>query len=101
LRWKKSDAEISAQRPQYVPRLFHIISKMLTDAGLIESRREGQGVYYSSIPSRLKAFMAYLRSLSAKERPQLIGVPDAMPGRPKKIKKSRRTVLEAMRAGLR
>jgi ArsR family transcriptional regulator, arsenate/arsenite/antimonite-responsive transcriptional repressor len=37
--------------------------KVLASAGLIESRREGQGVYYRAVPERLKAYLRYLRKL--------------------------------------
>lgn len=37
--------------------------KVLSDAGLIESRREGQGVYYRAIPERLEAYIKYLRKI--------------------------------------
>ena len=41
--------------------------KVLADAGLIESRREGQGVYYRTVPERLKAYLKYLRKLERTE----------------------------------
>ena len=41
--------------------------KVLADAGLIESRREGQGVYYRAVPERLKAYLKYLRKLERTE----------------------------------
>ena len=37
--------------------------KVLSHAGLIESRREGQGVYYRSVPGMLEAYLKYLREL--------------------------------------
>jgi len=37
--------------------------KVLASAGLIESRREGQGVYYRTVPERLNAYLRYLRKL--------------------------------------
>ena len=37
--------------------------KVLASTGLIESRREGQGVYYRTVPERLKAYLRYLRKL--------------------------------------
>jgi DNA-binding transcriptional ArsR family regulator len=40
---------------------------VLSDAGLIESRREGQGVYYRAIPGKLKAYLKYLRKLEMTE----------------------------------
>jgi ArsR family transcriptional regulator len=41
--------------------------KVLSDAGLIEFRREGQGVYYRAIPGKLKAYLKYLRKLEMTE----------------------------------
>ena len=40
--------------------------KVLSAAGLIESRREGQGVYYRSISQTLTAFLRYLRRLKTR-----------------------------------
>lgn len=37
--------------------------KVLSDAGLIESRREGPSVYYKSIPERLEAYIKYMRKI--------------------------------------
>jgi ArsR family transcriptional regulator, arsenate/arsenite/antimonite-responsive transcriptional repressor len=42
--------------------------RMLAEAGLIESRREGQGVYYRWVPSKLEAYLKYLRKLAQKSR---------------------------------
>lgn len=38
--------------------------KVLSDAGLIESRREGQGVYYRAVPERLRAYLSYLHNMA-------------------------------------
>jgi ArsR family transcriptional regulator len=37
--------------------------KVLSEAGLVESRRDGQCVYYRWIPRRLEAYLRYLRQL--------------------------------------
>jgi DNA-binding transcriptional ArsR family regulator len=36
---------------------------VLSDAGLIESRREGRGVYYRAIRERLEGYIKYLRKI--------------------------------------
>jgi ArsR family transcriptional regulator, arsenate/arsenite/antimonite-responsive transcriptional repressor len=41
--------------------------KVLSAACLIESRREGQAVYYRSIPQTLAAFLRYLRRLKTRK----------------------------------
>jgi ArsR family transcriptional regulator, arsenate/arsenite/antimonite-responsive transcriptional repressor len=40
--------------------------RMLAEAGLIESRREGQGVYYRWVPSKLDAYLKYFRKNAQK-----------------------------------
>ncbi len=42
--------------------------KVLSDAGLIQSRREGQGVYYRTVPERLKAYLKFLKRLELSEQ---------------------------------
>ena len=44
--------------------------KMLAETGLIESHRKGQGLYYRWIPSKLEAYLKYLRKLAQKSRPR-------------------------------
>ena len=39
--------------------------KVLSESGLIESRREGQGVYYRTVPNILRAYWRYLRMLES------------------------------------
>jgi len=41
--------------------------KVLAEAGLIRSRSKGQGVYYSTVPERLNAYLKYLRTLKRTE----------------------------------
>lgn len=41
--------------------------KVLSDAGLIQSRREGQGVYYRTVPERLRAYLKFLKRLGLSE----------------------------------
>jgi len=38
--------------------------KVLTEAGLITSRKEGLNVFYKSVPERSAAFQQYLRNLT-------------------------------------
>ncbi|MEG9433447.1 helix-turn-helix transcriptional regulator [Terriglobus sp. ADX1] len=40
--------------------------KVLTDLGLITSRKEGLNVYYRSVPEKFSAYLAYLQSLNRK-----------------------------------
>jgi DNA-binding transcriptional ArsR family regulator len=42
--------------------------KVLSDSCLIESRREGQAVYYRTVPNGLRAYLKVLRTLERKER---------------------------------
>jgi ArsR family transcriptional regulator, arsenate/arsenite/antimonite-responsive transcriptional repressor len=49
--------------------------KVLSDAGLIISRREGQGVYYRAVPERLRAYLKYLRRMARADQPLHHGSP--------------------------
>lgn len=40
--------------------------KVLTDLGLITSRKEGLNVYYRSIPEKFSSYLAYLQNLNRK-----------------------------------
>lgn len=40
--------------------------KILTDLGLITSRKEGLNVYYRAVPETFASYLQYLTSLSAK-----------------------------------
>ncbi len=42
--------------------------RVLSGSGLIESRREGQGVYYRAVSNVLRAYVNYLRTLERKRR---------------------------------
>lgn len=42
--------------------------KVLSGSGLIESRREGQGVYYRAVSNVLRAYVNYLRTLERKRQ---------------------------------
>ncbi|HEY0262884.1 MAG TPA: metalloregulator ArsR/SmtB family transcription factor [Granulicella sp.] len=42
--------------------------KVLSDLGLITSRKEGLNVYYRAIPERLTAYVQYLSGLAADRR---------------------------------
>jgi ArsR family transcriptional regulator, arsenate/arsenite/antimonite-responsive transcriptional repressor len=55
--------------------------KVLSDAGLIISRREGQGVYYRAVPKRLKSYLTYLRRMARAEQPLQRGSPASPPHR--------------------
>jgi ArsR family transcriptional regulator, arsenate/arsenite/antimonite-responsive transcriptional repressor len=59
--------DICLDTPVRAPTVSHHL-KVLTDAGLIISRREGQGVYYRAVPERLKAYLKYLRKMARAEQ---------------------------------
>lgn len=40
--------------------------KVLTDVGLVSSRKEGLNVYYRSIPAKFAAYLQYLAGLNEK-----------------------------------
>lgn len=40
--------------------------KILTDLGLVTSRKEGLNVYYRAVPERFSAYLRYLASLNSK-----------------------------------
>lgn len=42
--------------------------KILADAGLIESRREGQFIYNRSLPQTIREYTRALKSVAAKEK---------------------------------
>jgi len=55
--------------------------KVLSDAGLVDSRRDGQAVYYRCIVPRLAAYVHYLQDLQEKgQRSCSIHRTDAMSG---------------------
>jgi ArsR family transcriptional regulator, arsenate/arsenite/antimonite-responsive transcriptional repressor len=74
--------------------------KMLSDAGLIESRREGQGVYYRSAPSTLRSFVWFLWALQHKEASPNIKTNKRQTARSTPKRKARRTVLSPVAADL-
>jgi ArsR family transcriptional regulator, arsenate/arsenite/antimonite-responsive transcriptional repressor len=49
------------------PTLSHHL-KVLTDLGLITSRKEGLNVYYRTVPERFEAYLAYLEHIRLKAR---------------------------------
>lgn len=78
---------ICVETPVRAPTVSHHL-KLLVDAGLIESRREGQAVYYRSIPAKLRSFTAYLKSLSPKERPSLVEASNSVTGHTNNVRKT-------------
>jgi ArsR family transcriptional regulator, arsenate/arsenite/antimonite-responsive transcriptional repressor len=54
--------DIGLDVPVRAPTISHHL-KVLAEAGLIQSRRNGQAVYYKAIPQRLRAYVRYLRDL--------------------------------------
>jgi ArsR family transcriptional regulator, arsenate/arsenite/antimonite-responsive transcriptional repressor len=54
--------ELNACQTIYGATISHHL-RVLTHAGLIQSRRSGQHIYYRAIPSRLVAYRRYLSNL--------------------------------------
>ncbi len=59
--------DICLDTPVRAPTVSHHL-KVLSEAGLIESRREGQGVYYRAVPERLRVYLKYLRKVGQAEQ---------------------------------
>src|ERR1700743_3980745 len=57
--------EMHAKHAISAPTLSHHL-KVLTDLGLITSRKEGLNVYYRALPERLSAYLKYLRKIGSK-----------------------------------
>ena len=57
--------EIHAKHAISLPTLSHHL-KVLTDLGLITSRKEGLNVYYRVSPDRLAAYLKYLAGIKPK-----------------------------------
>jgi ArsR family transcriptional regulator, arsenate/arsenite/antimonite-responsive transcriptional repressor len=60
-----SCGEIHAKHTISAPTLSHHL-KVLTDLGLITSRKEGLNVYYRPVPERFSAYLKYLTSIGPK-----------------------------------
>jgi len=72
--------DICLDTPVRAPTVSHHL-KVLSDAGLIISRRKGQGVYYRAVPERMKAYLKYLRRMAHAEQPLHCGSPARPPHR--------------------
>jgi ArsR family transcriptional regulator, arsenate/arsenite/antimonite-responsive transcriptional repressor len=59
--------EMHAKHVISAPTLSHHL-KVLTDLGLITSRKEGLNVYYRALPERLAAYLKYLGKIASKPR---------------------------------
>ena len=57
--------DISLDTPVRASTVSHHL-KVLSGAGLVCSRREGQGVYYRALPSCLDGYLRYMRTLERK-----------------------------------
>ena len=57
--------EIHAKHAISAPTLSHHL-KVLTDLGLITSRKDGLNVYYRLIPERFTAYLKYLKNIGPK-----------------------------------
>jgi len=56
---------ISLDTPVQASTVSHHL-KVLLEAGLVSSRREGQNVYYRVLPVRLQHYLRYMRNLVRK-----------------------------------
>lgn len=54
--------EMHAKHAISAPTLSHHL-RILTDLGLITSRKEGQNVYYRAVPKRLEVYIEYLKNI--------------------------------------
>jgi ArsR family transcriptional regulator len=61
--------EIHAKYEISAPTLSHHL-KVLTDLGLITSRKEGLNVYYRTVPAKFAAYLKYLERIAAKAATQ-------------------------------
>jgi ArsR family transcriptional regulator len=59
--------EIHAKHAISAPTLSHHL-KVLTDLGLIISRKDGLNVYYRTVPKRFTAYLKYLKEIAVKVR---------------------------------
>jgi len=59
--------EMHAKHTISAPTLSHHL-KVLTDLGLITSRKDGLNVYYRVIPERFAAYLNYLKNIGPKTR---------------------------------
>jgi ArsR family transcriptional regulator len=59
--------EMHAKHVISPPTLSHHL-KVLTDLGLITSRKDGLNVYYRVIPERFSAYLKYLKKIGSKSR---------------------------------
>jgi ArsR family transcriptional regulator len=57
--------EMHAKHTISAPTLSHHL-KVLTDLGLITSRKDGLNVYYRVVPKKLEAYLKYLGTIGAK-----------------------------------
>lgn len=59
--------EMHAKHVISAPTLSHHL-KVLTDIGLITSRKDGLNVYYRAVPGRFAAYLKYLAEIGPKMR---------------------------------
>jgi ArsR family transcriptional regulator len=57
--------EIHAKHAISAATLSHHL-KVLTDLGLITSRKEGQNIFYRAVPARLTAYLCYLNDIATR-----------------------------------
>ncbi len=60
--------EMHAKHVISAPTLSHHL-KVLTDLGLITSRKDGLNVYYRVLPERFRSYLKYLAKIGSKSRP--------------------------------
>jgi ArsR family transcriptional regulator, arsenate/arsenite/antimonite-responsive transcriptional repressor len=59
--------EMHAKHAISLPTLSHHL-KVLTEIGLIASRKDGLNVYYRIVPERVAAYLKYLTKIGSKSR---------------------------------
>ena len=59
--------EMHAKHTISAPTLSHHL-KVLTDLGLITSRKDGLNVYYRVVPERFAAYLSYLKKIGSRSR---------------------------------
>ena len=85
--------DICAETPVRASTVSHHL-KTLSETGLIESRREGQGVYYRLVPATLTAYLNYLRNLLRKGQSSRMSVSRTVVRSSKVSSKTTRTAIQ-------
>ena len=92
--------DICTETPVRASTVSHHL-KLLSETGLIESRREGQGVYYRLVPATLTAYLNYLRDLLRKGQSSRMSVSRTVVRSSKVSSKTKRTVIQPVPTDMR